>query len=230
MSQLQIDQKALLRLMQISSAALPVGGYAFSQGLESAIEMGFVKSYEDTQQWLQIQLKQSLAKTDLPMLALQMQHLRQHCYESFLLENRKILAMRETKELRLSDTATGLAMAKLLVDLSVPIKPFDETVLTKDISFVSSFAIACVNWNIDTESAFYGFLWSWLENQVAAATKLVPLGQVSAQQLLSELLDQLSQVCDIALNLDESQIGASLPGLALISSWHETQYSRLFRS
>lgn len=229
MSTLNIDHHALLRLMQISSAALPVGAYAFSQGLEPAIELGYIHDKDSCYDWLRLQLLESLAKTDVPILIQQMDALQSDEHAAFLRTNDMLLAMRETKELRLSDTATGLAFIKLLRDLEVDVSPFIE--LQPDtISFVSAFAIASWRWSIDIDSACYGWLWSWLENQVAAATKLIPLGQVSAQKLLSALILDADKVILIAKHVPDDAIGASLPGLALVSSWHEQQYSRLFRS
>ena len=60
---------ALLRLLQLSSAALPVGGYAFSQGMESAVEAGWLPDAASTRAWLELQLRESQARVDLPLLA-----------------------------------------------------------------------------------------------------------------------------------------------------------------
>ena len=72
--------------------------------------------------------------------------------------------------------------------------------------------------------------WGWLENQVLVGVKLIPLGQVAGQRLLLELSARIPAVCDAALELSDAEIGGTLPTLALASSLHETQYSRLFRS
>jgi len=66
------------------------------------------------------------------------------------------------------------------------------------------------------------YLWSWLENQVMAALKAVPLGQTAGQKMLLSLSGRLS--CE-----NENFVNFA-PGLAVLSSNHETQYSRLFRS
>jgi urease accessory protein len=75
-----------------------------------------------------------------------------------------------------------------------------------------------------------GYLWSWLENQIAAATKLIPLGQSTAQRLLVVLGEEVTQIIEQSQQVSDTEIGSSLPGLAMASSGHETQYSRLFRS
>jgi urease accessory protein len=100
----------------------------------------------------------------------------------------------------------------------------------EDISFVVLFAIAATHWQVEFDSAALGFSWSWLENQIAAATKLVPLGQTQAQLLLGELQPTLSEAIALSKTIDEDDIGAGLPAVAIASCLHETQYSRLFRS
>jgi len=221
-----ITDTSLLRLLQLSSATLPVGGYAFSQGLEYAVDKGWLKNAEDVRAWLSLQLQQSLANTDLPLLARQLRAARIQDCEKMIYWNHYTLACRETSELRLNDTAMGAAMVRLLSHLDVPMPLRDQ----QEITFVAAFAMAAAHWQIDTRIACQGYLWSWLENQVAAATKLVPLGQTSAQQLLGELLPEIPQAIDYSETIADGAIGGSLPAVAMASAWHETQYSRLFRS
>src|SRR5690606_6072363 len=107
-------EAARLRLMQLASPCLPVGAYAFSQGLEAAIELGWIRNAADAQEWLGLQLAHSLAYVDLPLLF--------RTYEAFAASdvvqasywNATLLACRETSELRLGDCATGSALARLL--------------------------------------------------------------------------------------------------------------------
>ena len=216
----------LLRLLQLSSVSLPVGGYAFSQGMEYAIDRGWVTKQAQVADWTQLQLLQSLARVDLPVLRLAMAAWAMRDEARLVELNDLILACRETKELRLNDTAMGEALARLLRSLEIE-TPF---VRLEDISFVVLFAIAASHWQIEFETAALGFSWSWLENQIAAATKLVPLGQTQAQLLLGELQPVLSDAIALAKTLEEDDIGAGLPAVAIASCLHETQYSRLFRS
>jgi urease accessory protein len=75
-----------------------------------------------------------------------------------------------------------------------------------------------------------GYTWSWLENAVAVAVKLVPLGQTDGQRLLYELGIKIAVLVERTASIEDDIIGASTPALAIASSLHETQYSRLFRS
>ncbi len=217
---------SLLRLLQLSSVSLPVGGFSFSQGLETAIDQGWVRDLAATQQWLTLQLYHSIARIDLPVLRGAMAALAQNDTAQWQAWNDIALANRETKELRFTDTAMGDALKRLLktLDVNVPPTEIGET------SFVTLFAVAAHAWQINVELAAQGFVWSWLENQVAAATKLVPLGQTQAQRLLADLQNDIPVAVDCSASLDEFTLGGSLPALAIASSLHETQYSRLFRS
>jgi urease accessory protein len=221
-----ITDMRLLRLLQLSSASLPVGGYAFSQGLEYAIDSGWLKNEEQVAEWIQFVMYESLSQVDLPLLQRLTRAAQQQDAAQFDYWNAYSLACRETMELRLTETAMGDALVRLMNSLAIPM----PTTNTSGLSFVSAFAIAAVHWQITLPMIQVGYLWSWLESQVAAATKLVPLGQTSAQKLLVSIGEHLAAVIERAEQVEDEQIGSSLPGLAMASSWHETQYSRLFRS
>ncbi|MGR0280041.1 urease accessory protein UreF [Marinomonas dokdonensis] len=216
----------LLRLLQLSSVSLPVGGYAFSQGMEYAIDRGWVKNQQEVEDWVSVQLHQSLARVDLPTLRLCLEACQGQSSERLGELNQLVLACRETKELRLNDTAMGEALSRLMQSLDIP-SPFTRS---QDVSFVCLFALVCHHWQIPFELAALGFTWSWLENQVAAATKLVPLGQTQAQQLLGTLQLDINEAISLSQSITEDRVGAGLPSIAIASSLHETQYSRLFRS
>lgn len=222
-----ITDLGVLRLLQLSSSSLPVGGFSFSQGLEYAVEAGWVKNLAHTQDWLELQLLESLARVDLP-IALRLQSaIQSGDQDQFQYWNQMGLACRETKELVLAETAMGDALLQLLDRLEIPLPSCAQGI---EPSFVAAFVVAADHWEIGVRSTMLGLLWSWLEAQVAAAVKLVPLGQTDAQRLLGELLATASSAIDRAESLSDEEIGSALPGLAMASTRHETQYCRLFRS
>jgi urease accessory protein len=215
---------AQLRLLQLASPCLPVGAYAFSQGLEAALELGWLKNAQDVQGWLQLQLVHGLAHVDLPLLLRIYAAVSRQDFAATDHWNATLLACRETAELRLGDTATGAALARLLPALGITAPTLAEP------TFVALFTVAAVHWQVPVRNAALGYAWTWLENQVVAATKLVPLGQTQAQLLLSALQQQIPDALTAAEALEDWQLGSSLPGLALAGIHHETQYTRLFRS
>jgi urease accessory protein len=215
---------AQLRLLHLASPCLPVGAYAFSQGLEAALELQWTATAADVQDWLALQLTHGLAHVDLPLLLRLYEALRAEDIVVVDMWNATLLACRETAELRLGDTATGAALARLLPELGIVVPAVREP------AFLTLFTLAAVRWQVPARNAALGYAWTWLENQVIAATKLLPLGQTQAQRMLSALQQQIPEALATAETLDDWQLGSSLPGLALASIHHETQYTRLFRS
>ena len=98
------------------------------------------------------------------------------------------------------------------------------------VTHAALFALAGARFDVPEHALVSGFTFSWLESQVSALTRLVPLGQLAAQRVLSAVATRIPSAVELAQGLSDAELGATLPGLALASAWHETQYSRLFRS
>ena len=215
-----------LRLWQLISPAFPIGAFAYSSGLEAAIELGWVKDEATTQNWIMGQLTNSFAYLDVPIFFRLYEGFQTKNYDQLNKWNAMLLASRETAELKQEDTKLGASLLKILTDL----EQASPQEVTPPLSYAASFAYGSTIWQINKEQAAMGLIWSWSENQVTAAIKLIPLGQTAGQQILSTVLKIIPDVINKANHLDETEIGASLPGLAMASAAHETQYSRLFRS
>jgi len=219
---------ALLRVLQLASPALPIGGYAYSQGLEYAVEQDWVTDLDSAAAWLEGVANRALGQLDIPVLLRQFAALEAGDRAAVQRWNDWLLANRETAELYLEDSQQGGALLRLMISLEMPTAldwPKGEP-----IALMTAFAMAGSHWQTDVRSLAHGVLWSWLENQVGAATKLVPLGQTDAQRLLGRLLPGLPLIVDAASELKDDELGAGLPGLAFASARHEHQYTRLFRS
>ncbi len=218
---------ALTRLLQLTAPTLPVGAYAYSQGLESAVEVGYLGDVGAAGEWITGILTEGICRTDLPMLLRMFNAWRAGDDNQLQAANEELLALRETRELWQEDLQMGRALARLLDSLEVTGKG-----LIKGPSFVSQFARAGAYWDIEEHDLLTGFAWSWLENQVSVATKLVPLGQTEAQALLMQISAEIPLLVtgvQESVQADHAP-GQSLPGLAILSCQHEVQESRLFRS
>ncbi len=212
-----------VRLWQLISPTLPVGAYSYSQALEQVVDSGEVNDEDAALSWMLGLLRHGVARLDLPIL------LRVHAAwaagdaVATAHWSRSLEATRETSELRLEDLAMGGALADLLLKLGV-------TVPERRMPFAAAFAVAAVHWHISRAEACAGYAWSWCEAQVAAAIKLVPLGHTAGQRVLLALGDAIPEAVAAALACGDDDIGLSLPGFAIASALHETQYTRLFRS
>lgn len=219
---------ALLRLLQLASPGLPVGGFTYSQGLEWAVEAGWVKDAKGFAAWQREQLHDTLGYLDWPLLARLYKACQADDADAFAHWSQFLLANRETAELRLEERQRGSALARLLDGWQLGQEPAWRASL--ELSQLGGMAWLGVHWSIPLRQLALGHGFAWLEGAVMAGVKLVPFGQQAAQTLLRDLGEELPAVLDHALTLDDEQLGGSLPLLAIASSRHETQYTRLFRS
>ncbi|MGH8560242.1 MAG: urease accessory protein UreF [Methylococcales bacterium] len=217
----------LVRLLQLASPALPVGAYGYSQGLEWAVEDGVVHDETSAKGWIKGVFVHSLTDLDAPVLARLVDAWINRDFDGVDYWNHYLLACRETRELRDEDIHLGRALAKLLDGLGLQ---WSNRGISKKTCFAMLFSLAATEWKIPKPVILSGYLWAWLENQVLAAIKLVPLGQLAGQRMLFELAELIPASVEHALATGDEQIGAALPLMAIASSRHETQYSRLFRS
>jgi urease accessory protein len=221
------DPSALLHLCLLVSPALPVGAYAYSQGLEHAVQAGWVRDETSAFEWLQGLSQHMVGTLDLPMLLRLYQAWKSGDEAAVASWNAQLVASRETAEARAEELHLGRALARVLVSLGVEqAAPW----LDRPTAFSNMFGLAAVRWSISADDALCGYLWSWTENQVLAAVKLVPLGQSAGQRLLHRLIESMPAIADAsaALPTDSIGIGAILQPIG--SALHESQYSRLFRS
>jgi urease accessory protein len=219
---------ALLRLMQLVSPSLPVGAFTYSQGIEWAVEAGWIGNARDLQAWLEEQLQRSLAWLDLPLLV--RMHKAAHSADPDLMRHwiDWLLVARETAELRAEESNRGRAMVDLLIAWGLPEAQTWKPVLSR--SQAAGFTFAAAAWDIEARDAALGYTWGWLENLTLAAVKIIPLGQTQGQQVLERIARRIPAAVEMALDLEDDEIGASNPALAIASSEHEIQYTRLFRS
>lgn len=220
-------QSPLLRLLHIASPALPIGGFHFSQGLEFAVERGAVTNEAEALEWIQGIAEHAIATLDLPILA----RLRAAFLRDDLAQvqywNARLLASRETVELREEDRHMGRAFARILMELEIGSQWPMQTV---DVSYAAMFAKVCAAWGIDERAMLQTYAWTWVENQTLAAVKLVPLGQMAGQRILHALIPKIESFASRAQLLPDEEIGTSALMQSIASAQHEGQYTRLFRS
>lgn len=219
---------ALLRLFQLSSAALPIGAFAYSQALEQAVALGDVKCEPSASVWICGMLERSLLSLDVPVLA--------RLYRAFFDRdeaaaqrwNDYLFACRGSAELRAEERQVGSALMRLLSREGV--EPARAWLGQPRVTLATGFALASVTWGAPCSAAALSYAFAWSEAQVGSATRSIPLGQSDAQRILSKLIALASAGIDAALERADDELGSSTPGQLLLSALHETQYSRLFRS
>lgn len=217
-----------LSMLRLASAALPIGAFAYSQGLESAIDSGAVRDGPGAEAWIGGVFEHSLLTCDVPLLSAMRRALDDPQVEALVSLDAQWRATRGTRELREEDRQLGAALLRLLTGQLLV--PPDSRRRVSAPSFGYAFALAGWCWGIAVEQLAYSYCFSWFEAQLGAATRLVPLGQTEAQAILSRLLEAAANGLESSLELQPGEISSTAPGQVLYSTQHESLYSRLFRS
>jgi urease accessory protein len=214
----------LLTVLQLASPGLPVGGFAYSQGLETAIDARLVHDAATAGAWIGDVLTLSLARLEAPLWLRTYDAAAAGDAGALARWNEELLAARETAELRAESEQMGASLLRVFPALALAPPP------VAPLGYAAAFACACAQAGIDRASGLTTYLWAWLENQVLVAVKSVPLGQQAGQTLLHGLQPTLVDAVRTAATLSDEDIGSAPVGLALASARHESQYSRLYRS
>ena len=222
---------SLLQLLWLASPALPVGGFSYSEGLEAAIESGSVQDEASARAWLLDQLHLTLGRSELPLLAQALAAWSAHDAARIVALNAWALNTRESRELRRQTEQMGRSMHDWLRQRA----PDDARLatlaqLSPAPAWPIAFALAAAQSGADARDGLLAFGFGWAENMVQAALKAMSLGQSGGQRILAALVAALPAVVEAALTLPDGERQAFTPMLAILSSQHETQYSRLFRS
>lgn len=221
-------------LLQLASAALPVGAFSHSLGLEMAQEAGVVHDATSAGRWIGDYLTLVWAVGDAPLWRAQYAAWQAGDAAAVHHHNDTLLALRETAELRLESEQTGRSLSQWLQALpELPALDATRCTMLDGLSppaYVSVHACAAQLLGIDEASGLHALGWSLAENLVTAAVKLVPLGQVAGQAILRRAATQLPSLVAQALTHAPAQVSNFAPLLGILSARHETQYTRLFRS
>lgn len=223
-----LRRRPLTLMMQMASPALPVGAFAYSQGIERAVHDGWIANAGDAQRWIFDLLRGPIARWEAPVW-LRLYRASAACDgQAFAEWNTRFVASRETRELREETLQMGASLAEWASAMALP---GGETLRSMNaIAFPAAFAACVASLAVDESDGLTAYLWSWVEHQATAAMKAVPLGQSAGQRMLLDAHPTVDEAIRTALRLEDDELVSAAPGLALASALHEIQYSRLFRS
>lgn len=217
-----------LRLFHLASSNLPIGSFAYSQGLESAVEKRWINNKNDFYTWQYNQIVHTLVYVDWPILKRLYQSCIKNKKDTFHYWVKFLLANRETSELRLEELQKGKALFALINESIMSVDNTWHSLLKK--SQLAGLAWIGVKWKLSLKDILLSFAYSWLENSILVGMKVVPFGHRTAQRFLKIFCSTLAKKLNTALLLKDKNLGSSIPLASIASSYHEIQYSRLFRS
>jgi urease accessory protein len=223
----------LTALLHLASPALPVGAFSYSQGLEAAVDVRHVQDEASAARWIAEGLD-VLAACEAPLWLLQFADWQDGRFDAVAERDAWFLATRETRELRLETAQMGWSLNRLIQQMGWGDEALRAALAARAaVTFPTAFAAAAAALNVDPHDGVTAYCFAWVENQMAAAVKAVPLGQAAGQRILFGLHAPVARSVEEATRraaCHPPELSTFSPGLGVLSARHETQYSRLFRS
>lgn len=220
----------LLQLIWLASPALPIGGFSYSEGLETAIEQGLVHNEHSATDWVVQQLHLTQARGDMAVVAQSIPAWLAMDSPRLQALNDWVMTTRETAEMRLQTEQMGRSLLDWLRNLQQASNAQLDVCAQLPPTYPLAMALALSLAPTPIEQALQAYAFGWAENMTQAALKGVPLGQSAGQRMLARLAREIPQAVDTAQHLNDEDRQAFSPMLAILSARHETQYSRIFRS
>ena len=213
------EPQQLLQLLAFMSPAFPVGGFAYSHGLERAIDDGVVASADEVREWIESLLVHGSGWNDSVLFA--------QAYDADEAVRTEIdelaLGLAASRERALETSDLGQSFAKAVAIMSV----------IEDMNFRTypvAVAAACQKACIDKCAGLLAYLQAFSNSLIAVAVRLVPLGQTKGLEVMRDLMPVISTTAERALAASLDDLGSSTLLSDIASMKHETQYSRVFRS
>ena len=229
-----ITDRNLYRLMTWLSPSFPVGAFAYSHGLEYAIEIEAVRDRASLTRWLDGVLDFGTGRTDAAFLRAAWQAVTDENHARLARIAEQAEALRGTSELALECRSQGRAFLETVSevwpnpgltrwrdDLAAAQR---EPAYAVAVGVVSGFA------RVPLKSALVAYLNAFAANLVSAGVRLIPLGQTDGQRALAALEEVILSAADAALRRPGNDMGSAALTVDWMSMQHETQYTRLFRS
>lgn len=224
-------QGALLPLMVWLSPAFPVGGFAYSHGLEWAFETGDLTDAEGLSDWLDALIEHGALRNDLILFAAAWRASGEGDAAALRKVGELALALANSAERRLEAVTQGNAFVAAIA-ASWPCAAIDALRANSpgDVAYPVAVGVAASGHGLPLQSSLEAFALAFVANLVSAAVRLGIVGQTDGQRVIARLAPALrvAAVRAEAMGLDD--LGGSVFRSDLASLRHETQYSRLFRS
>ena len=220
------EQDALLKLLTWLSPAFPTGGFAYSHGLEWAVEAGDIKTEGDLAAWLDDVLRHGAGRSD----AILLRHAYRADSATALADVAELAAAAQPARERQAEAlgqggafalAAAVWGAPLLAELLAAGSPVPYPVAVG--------ALAAAH-GVAEDDAALGMLHAFTANMVSAAVRLVPLGQTAGLRVLAGLEATVAAVAQDSRAAGLDDLGGACFRSDIAAMRHETQYTRLFRS
>ena len=221
---------ALYRLLTWLSPSYPLGAYAYSHGLEQAVEAGLVRDADGVKHYIASVLRAGAGRGDAALFAAAHRAAADDDMAEIATLAEMAAAWRATSETALEASAQGAAF--LSVTRASWAHPMLDALAKLPVapSLPIAVAVTAAAHEVPLAEALLAYLHSVAANLVSAGVRLVPLGQTEGQRILAALEADVAAAHEAALTTPLDEVGTSAAIIERCSMRHETQYTRLFRS
>jgi urease accessory protein len=213
------------------SPAYPVGAFAYSSGIEWAVEAGDIKDATTLRQWLAGMLGAGSGFCDAVLFAHAHRAVAQNDDAALRAAAELGAVLVTSKERLLETTAQGRAFLDATrAAWPCPALARLDAAWQGAVALPIAVGVTCAGHGIACEPALHAFLQALAANWIFAGVRLVPLGQTDGQRVLAALERDIAACAARALTTPLDELGSCSMRADIAGMRHETQYTRLFRS
>ena len=216
------------------SPSLPVGGFCYSEGLESYLKIKNLEEPDHIRDLITNELKIGQIRIEAKCLIeffdifveLKLSRNVKNNKRRLLSIDKWLISFRDSVEIRDQQNQ----MAKSLFELS---KEFGFEYLyetNKNISWSLAWSWFSFSFEINKLEMVENFIYAWTANQLSAAIRLIPMGAIKAQTIQLELLDLISDVSQEIIDRNINDLYVGNIGLSMAQQSHNDLYTKLFRN
>jgi urease accessory protein len=223
----------LLALLHLCDSLFPIGGFAYSDGLETATSSGRVATAMDLTAWLDATVTETLGRMEAPAVWQAWAAFEAGDFAALTALDEELTALRPSSSARRSSRAMGLRLMTMWQSLHPDARMAGALALAaprqQGLALPIAFAGACCCSKVERRRAVEAFAYTRLAATVSAAMRLMAIGQSEAHMLLARTLDHVPGVVDAVMARD-AQVESFSPAIDIAAMSQQYLHSRLFRS
>jgi urease accessory protein len=224
-------EDAAAHLLIWLSPQFPVGSFAFSHGMEWAVQAGRIHDAMTVTAWLKALLEHGSLRNDAIFAACAWRASAERDARSLAAVNDFAIAMAGSRERHLETTAQGNAFMMVMRDAwRAPLIDWAENKLACDIAYPVAVGVASAAHGVALRDMLGAFVLAQVQNLVSAVVRLSVIGHTDGQRVIASLLSPIREAANAARPAVLEDVGGAAFQSDIATLAHETQYSRLFRS
>ena len=222
---------AALPLLAWLSPSFPIGAFAYSHGVEAAVEAGDIADAQTLGAWVRDLLEHGGGRNDALLLAASWRAIDGGDHAALDAINDLALALSPSRERHLETLSQGNAfVAAVRAAWPCPAMEALAARAPDGVAYPVALGVASAGHGVPLRATLEASLLAYASNMVSACVRLGPIGQTDGQKVIASLLASVRAVADVAARATLNDIGGASFRSDIASMRHETQYSRVFRS